>query len=134
MKSTKNMMKPVLHSYNMMQLLKEYHDGPVDEKQFDVNIQCSSSLDPRLETFEVGQNVTVGDITNNFQVKCVRFKCCLKPEYAEQQAITTVIQHCGKEATKTAVNAFELMMAGGRQLVQKRQQGRLNKKENKLPQ
>jgi hypothetical protein len=73
--NAKNIMTSIPDNFDMINLFDEHHDGPIDEKQYEVEIICSTSLNQKSESFQVGQTVTVGELTNNFHVKCGQFIC-----------------------------------------------------------
>ncbi|XP_052061029.1 uncharacterized protein LOC127701242 [Mytilus californianus] len=117
----KNIMTSIPDNFSMINLFGEHHDaGPLDEKKHEVDIFCSTSLDQKSELFQVEKNLSVGELTNSFHVKCVHFTCKIKEDFVVKNALVNVIQTCAQDATKTAVNAFEVMMAGGRKCVSRK--------------
>ncbi|XP_033752448.1 uncharacterized protein LOC117336165 isoform X2 [Pecten maximus] len=68
-------------------------------------------------TFEVGPGLSVGDVMN-FNVKSLEYHCRCDDEVEE---LKQKIEDSSKQATQKTINAFELLMAGGRDFVKKKE-------------
>ena len=69
--------------------------------------------------------LSVGEIKNNFGTKLISFECTSRE--TEVTAFVQMLDTVAETATKKAVNAFEVLMAGGRQYVKTKPQSRLKK-------
>ncbi|XP_077981634.1 uncharacterized protein LOC144436663 [Glandiceps talaboti] len=58
-------------------------------------------------------NIQLGTVSQNFSIKYVRVQCQRDPISREMEDIV-------EETTTKAVNAFEILIAGGREFVRKR--------------
>lgn len=73
-----------------------------------------------LIIFQVDSNLTLGDCVSAFGIKYIKFLC--KESQKEHLAdILECINTASAEATTKAVNAFQLLMAGGKVFPQKKQ-------------
>ncbi|XP_052793028.1 uncharacterized protein LOC128226946 [Mya arenaria] len=61
--------------------------------------------------------MTVGTLVQNFGIKVVEFTCI----DLEASVASTSLETCAKEATEKAVDAFQLLMAGGRRFTSKKE-------------
>lgn len=78
-------------------------------KNSELKITCNTSMDNAGTSFEVQPNMIIGDLISTFNMKHLEFKCVTTTPTLDEMVIAA-----GQAATKTAVDAFQLMMAGGR--------------------
>lgn len=71
--------------------------------------------------FPASGGMPIGSIADRFGVKCLEFSCTLNSKNdSEKDAAMKIL----KETNRKAVNAFQIMMAGGRSLYLKRKTSR----------
>ncbi|CAG2209459.1 unnamed protein product [Mytilus edulis] len=80
-------------------------------KTSELKITCNTSIDNSGTSFEVQPNMIIGDLISTFNMKHIEFQCV---NTAPGPTLDEMIIAAGQAATRTAVDAFQLMMAGGR--------------------
>ena len=98
-------------SDSLINVFEEVH-GPYDFKTSTVSITVCQDIQNNINSFEAEGNATIGDILN-MGMKSIQFKCKTSEE-------ATVAKNIVESATKRAVDAFEILMAGGRAFVGKK--------------
>ncbi|VDI54804.1 Hypothetical predicted protein [Mytilus galloprovincialis] len=102
----KNLLKCLEHRWTLMEVFEEEHGE--SSKTAEIQIECI--LNGGRDVYQVTQNMTVGDvkdITMHLHYQCT--------ESEIDQAIN-VLNQAASDATKKTINAFQILMAGGRQL------------------
>ena len=91
-------------------LFEQYH-GTFDPKSCKITIKCKTDLSSK-ESFDIDGRLTVGDVIEKFGMKCIEFCCC--KEENELNTLTSIVKIAAETATKKTINAFQVLMAGGR--------------------
>ena len=110
-----SLMTSVPHNTVLSDLIQKYH-GPIP-KGYVVATSCQKELHLK-DSFSVDPNLCIGDLKQTFDIKVIEFTC--KGDPNEKLQTEEILRKCGQEATKTAANAFQLLMAGGRAFPQKK--------------
>ena len=89
-------------------LFHKFH--PFDHKTSTYSLKCGPDIGTAEGLFEVqcGAGITIGELTQSFKVKSFIFA----PEC--DTVVEDVLRDVCTEAIRKAVNAFELLMAGGK--------------------
>ncbi|XP_061162951.1 uncharacterized protein LOC133172143 [Saccostrea echinata] len=102
-------MKLILALPNNMtftQVFERYHATHIKVPEFRVRGKQSGSKDGNC--FDITPGLTIGEIISAFDIRCFEFKC-LPSEHDE---IRQMITEAASTATKSASNAFQILMAG----------------------
>lgn len=89
-----------------IQAFERYHGGNGKVPHFEVRGKQHGGKD----SFDITPGLTIGEVISSFDIRCFEFKC-LPSEHDE---IKQMITEAASNATKTASNAFQILMAGGR--------------------
>ena len=103
LKETKNIIAPFNNYRTFIDIFNEYHDFKLK------NNQCKVMS----KSHEVTPALSVGEVVTLFNVRQFTFTCESGPP-TEVEFLSNCINVASEKADKKAVNAFELMMAGGR--------------------
>ena len=109
---TKNMMVSVKNTKLIEEIFNDHHiveDGDAFEKGYSLKCECKTELNSS-EKFEVENYLTLGEIVDKFNIKCIEFTC----EPIDESPLESAIAKAAETATKKTVNAFQVLMAGGR--------------------
>ena len=79
------------------------------EKCYTIRAFCKTELNSS-ETFEVENFLTVGEVVDKFHIKCIEFTC----EKIGKTPLDMTLEMAAETATKKTVDAFQVLMAGGR--------------------
>ena len=79
-------------------------EGDEFEKTYTLKSQCKTELNS-TDTFEVENYLTVGELVNKFNIKCIEFTCVRL-----QNSPLKLIGEAAESATKQTVNAFQILM------------------------
>lgn len=90
------------------QVFERYHTSHVKIPEFHVRGKQIGSKDGN--SFDITPSLTIGEVISAFDIRCFEFKC-LPSEHDE---IRQMITEAASTATKSATNAFQILMAGGR--------------------
>ncbi|CAG2208657.1 unnamed protein product [Mytilus edulis] len=102
----KNLLKCLEHRRTLMEVFEEEHGE--SSKTAEIQIECI--LNGGRDVYQVTQNMTVGDvkdITTHLHYQC---------KESEIDQALNVLNQAASDATKKTINAFQILMAGGRQL------------------
>ncbi|XP_052813253.1 uncharacterized protein LOC128240593 [Mya arenaria] len=113
-KTDKNILVSLPNNKNIEDVWHIYHDTNVGKSS--VTIKCSTEMSGATN-FDVEGSMTVGTLVQNFGIKVVEFTCI----DLEASVASTSLETCAKEATEKAVDAFQLLMAGGRRFTSKKE-------------
>ena len=113
-------MTAIPDKFDLNQLFFEHHEGSFDEKNYEFKAVCRTGIDQKAEEFEADKSIPIGDLKQTFNVTCVEFYCKKTDTFAKESELQDIVQKCASQATKTAVNVFQMMMAGGREYVDKK--------------
>jgi len=95
-------MQNFLHTKTLFEIFSDLHGK--SGKALNCNISCKSQL--QSEPFQVEGGMTVGDVVN-FGIRYIEMSCIEDP-------LGKCLEQSIKAANVEAVNAFQLLMAGGR--------------------
>ncbi|XP_033753391.1 uncharacterized protein LOC117336841 isoform X2 [Pecten maximus] len=110
----KKMIIPLRNATTFLEVFDRFHgDTAGKSSSFQVKTKTDSG-----QGHDVLSSLTVGEIVHLFNVRHFVFTCTCELETKAQQ-LSEINVHA-KVATKKAVNAFELMMAGGRSFPSKK--------------
>ncbi|XP_052231503.1 uncharacterized protein LOC127844956 [Dreissena polymorpha] len=107
------LIKNVSHSKQMDDLFQEHHSR---DKTVTYTVKCKTDMSKSAESFEIEGGMSVGTLSDRFQIKCLEFTCMSRMNADDEKDVQEVL----KETNKKAVDAFKLLMAGGRRLFTKR--------------
>ncbi|CAC5407820.1 unnamed protein product [Mytilus coruscus] len=79
------------------------------QKKYKVTVNCKTEIQIG-DGFIVDGNLTVGDVVDKFNVKCIEFLS----EKEIKNNLVSIVQTAADNAINTAINVFQVMMAGGR--------------------
>ncbi|KAH3786699.1 uncharacterized protein LOC127840883 isoform X3 [Dreissena polymorpha] len=85
---------------------------PLSQQLGDQMQPAASQPDPAVQS----GGMSVGTLSDRFQIKCLEFTCMSRMNADDEKDVQEVL----KETNKKAVDAFKLLMAGGRRLFTKR--------------
>lgn len=94
------------NNMTFIQAFERYHGGNEKVPHFEVRGKQHGGKD----SFDITPGLTIGEVISSFDIRCFEFKC-LPSEHDE---IKQMITETASNATKTASNAFQILMAGGR--------------------
>ena len=108
---------PVENRRTLQEVFEEKHGKLPKTSRLTIN--CSphmpgSTTSSSSVNFEVKPNMVFGDLTT-FNIKMVEYQCSETSENAK--TLDEMVAAAAEAATKTTVNAFQIMMAGGRKNV-----------------
>lgn len=103
--------RTVNHKTTLHELFEEVH-GKIDEKSVTVQYDVSSNVDGTC-TFKSEGQVSIGDLTERLKMKYVEFKC-------QKNEMTQLLEDVVEKTTRQTVNAFQILMAGGRTYTEKK--------------
>ena len=109
----KNFMLSVRNSKMIEEIFNDCHvvdDHEAYDKYHTIKCECRTELHSD-EKFEVEQYLTVGEIVEKFNIKCIEFTCV---PINKKSSLESAIADSMETATKRTVNAFQMLMAGGR--------------------
>ncbi|CAC5423130.1 unnamed protein product [Mytilus coruscus] len=112
----KNAVICVEHRRTLLDVFEDKH-GTLP-KPYELLITCNTCLPSSSKgtSFEVQSNQLLGDLLSTFNFKHVEFECHRKTA----DPFEDVVVQAAEKATKQTINAFQLMMAGGRAHVPKK--------------
>ena len=114
----RNIVKCVEHRITLHEIFEDEHG--VLPKWSDLRIECTvgSDICAQNEKFEVVSTLSVEEIKHNFGTKLISFERSSRE--SEVTALVQMVDTVAKTATKKAVNAYEVLMEGGREHVKKK--------------
>lgn len=96
-----------------------YHpNSPEWQKEHSLTIKCGKDTDTPETCFEVDGNLSVGEIIHGFGMKVLRFSCSKREPTGNN--LPDLMKKSAEVATTKAIDAFQLMMAKGREVPEKR--------------
>ncbi|XP_061191740.1 uncharacterized protein LOC133199978 [Saccostrea echinata] len=104
-------MKLILELPNNMtftQVFERYHATHIKVPEFRVRGKQSGSKDGNC--FDITRGLTIGEVISAFDIRCFEFKCLP----SDHDGIRQMITEAASTATKSASNAFQILMAGGK--------------------
>lgn len=104
-----NFMRCLEHRRTLIEVFEEEHG--VLNKTSVLNVECV--MGSGTEVYDVAPNMTIGDIKD--MTKQLHFKCT--ESVSEHDIVTKMVNTAAEAATKQTVDAFQILMAGGRQFV-----------------
>ena len=109
-----SLMTSVPHNTVLLDLIQKYHG--LNPKGYVVATSCQKELHTKDSVLT--QIFVLVTVKQTFDIKVIEFTC--KGDPNEKLQTEEILRKCGQEATKTAANAFQLLMAGGRAFPQKK--------------
>uniref|UniRef100_A0A8W8JTD6 DUF6589 domain-containing protein n=1 Tax=Magallana gigas TaxID=29159 RepID=A0A8W8JTD6_MAGGI len=111
--SEKNAILCLENRRTLLDIFIDLHgDLPKDSR---LSIVCNNSTDPSKGTsFDVYPNMLVGDLVGTFAIKRIEYSCSTEEQTV---ALGEIINNAAEAATSKTVDAFQVLMAGGRKNV-----------------
>ncbi|XP_045213404.1 uncharacterized protein LOC123564125 [Mercenaria mercenaria] len=119
-KDTRKVIKSIPHTKLLSDIFYEEHEEHQatgdHRKTLTFLAKCKTNINT-TENFEIQGGMSVGTLTERFTIKCLEFTCIPSGDAEDEKSVAEGIL---KETNRKAVDAFKILMAGGRREFTKR--------------